>query len=114
MPYKQRLSYLHAETLELRRLKLDLVLIYKIFHNLVDIDASAFFVLSTNVTTRGHSFKLDKQLCRFNTRQHSFACRRIDCWNSLSEIIVSSTSLQTFKRLLNSCNFTKFLFYTLC
>jgi len=112
MSYKQRLCFLHADTLELRRLKSDLTMMYKIFHTLVDINASDFFVLSANVTTRGHSFKLDKQLCKINARQHSFACRRIDCWNSLSDIVVSAASLQSFKRLLNSCDFSKFIFYT--
>jgi len=62
MPYKQRLSCLQADTLELRRLKSDLTGMYKLFHNLVNIDASDILVFSANVTTRGHSFRLEKQL----------------------------------------------------
>ena len=41
--YCERLNKLGAETLEMRRLKLDLVMFYKTLHGFVDIDAGPLF-----------------------------------------------------------------------
>ena len=38
LDYKERLALLDAETLELRRLNIDLVIVYKILFGLIDID----------------------------------------------------------------------------
>ena len=38
LDYKERLAFLDAETLELRRLKIDLVTVYEILFGLIDID----------------------------------------------------------------------------
>ena len=41
--YCERLNKLEAETLEMRRLKLDLAMYYNILHGFVDIDAGSLF-----------------------------------------------------------------------
>ena len=41
--YTDRLFFLHLESLELRRLKADLTMYYKLLHNLVDISVNDFF-----------------------------------------------------------------------
>jgi len=41
--YTQRLEALNPESLELRRLKADLILTYKVIFGLVDLDADEFF-----------------------------------------------------------------------
>ena len=51
--YGDRLTALGLESLELRRLRLDLLLTYKILFNLVDIDRASLFVLRTETITRG-------------------------------------------------------------
>ena len=43
LDYKERLALLDAETLELRRLKIDLVTVYKILFDLIDIDFNDYF-----------------------------------------------------------------------
>jgi len=65
-----------AESLELRRLKLDLIMMY----GLVVVDV--LFGVRLDDETRG-DFKIFKPQCNVNCRAHSFACRRINCWNSL-------------------------------
>jgi len=112
LSYRERLSYLHAETLECRRLKFDLTMMFKMFYNLVDVSVSDFFSLSSNVNTRGHILKIDKPLSNINARQHSFACRRIECWNSLPNTAVNATSAASFKNCLNTVDFSNFLFYS--
>jgi len=60
--YPARLSYLHLQSLERRRLSADLILTYRIIFGLVDVCMSDFFqLMSSNgdgTVTRGNPFKL--------------------------------------------------------
>ena len=51
LSYSERLLLLHADTLELRRLKTDLVMLYKIVHNLVALNFDDFFAYNGFTTT---------------------------------------------------------------
>ena len=84
-------------------------MIFKIVHNLIALSFDDFFIYNNFTITRGHDFKLIKPLCVNNARQFSFSCRLIDAWNSLPHCVVSTSSLLSFKNMLNKCNFTKFL-----
>ena len=53
--YFKRLKYLKAETLEKRRLKQDLIMMYKILHKLVEIDINELFYFNGPSVTRGHN-----------------------------------------------------------
>jgi len=74
--YHDRLVVLldNADTLEIRRLKMDLIMLFKITHNLVALDFCSFFGLINYTITRGHKYKLVKPICNNNARQFSFAC----------------------------------------
>ena len=61
MPYNDRLVWLQLPSLELRRIRKDLIMCYKIMHGHVALKLSDFFVLSNNSCTRGHNFKLFKK-----------------------------------------------------
>ena len=114
LSYCDRLSFLNnADTLELRRLRSDLIMMFKILHKLVDMEFCDFFGFNNYGSTRGHAFKLIKPLCVNNARQFSFACRRIDIWNSLPEYVIMSESVAVFVTVildveffLNVCNFS--------
>jgi len=54
--YAERLNILHVDSLELRRLKADLVMMYCSVHGLNALEFSDFFTLC-NSSTRGHSVK---------------------------------------------------------
>ena len=108
--YAARLKFLNAETLELRRLKQDLVTIYKMFHGLMDVRVNEFFQVQTANITRGHNYKIIKPVCNNNARQFSFSCRRINCWNSLTQTTVNAHTVAAFKHYLNSVNFNKYLY----
>ena len=58
IPYAQRLIFLDLPSLETRRLRADLILCYKILHQLIDININDFLNISSNVRTRGHMYKL--------------------------------------------------------
>ena len=109
LPYKDRLQFLSAETLELRRLKQDLLTLFKIINGIIDVDMSQFFELNNYSQTRGHNFKLVKTINNNNARAFSFACRRIDCWNALPADTILATSITVFRNLLDAHNFNKFL-----
>jgi len=78
---------LEAETLEMRRLKLDLVMYYNILHGFVDIDAGALFdTINCNVIhNRGHPLRIIKHHFNVNCSSSSFVCRNVNAWNSLPE-----------------------------
>jgi len=88
--YCERLNKLEAETLEMRRLKLDLVMYYNILHGFVDIDAGSLFdTINCNVIRScGHPLRIIKQYCNVNCSS-SFVCRNVNTWNSLLEHVVN-------------------------
>ena len=54
-----RISALNLESLEIRRLRLDLLLTYKILFGMADIASHKLFCLRASIKpTRGHGFKL--------------------------------------------------------
>ena len=62
LSYSGHLLRLNLESLESRRVKADLVLLFKIIHGFVDIDYSAVFDIQFNRTTstRGHDLRIRK------------------------------------------------------
>jgi len=108
LPYCDRLLKLGADSLEVRRLKLCLVMIYKITHDIVAIDVDSMFEMSKNCT-RGHNFKIALPRPTVNCFMYSFACRDIQLWNSLPFCVVNASSVSGFKRLLDNIDFRKFL-----
>ena len=59
--YLQRLKFLNLESLELRRIYNDLIMVYKIVHGLININANELIHIKTStstISTRGHRFKL--------------------------------------------------------
>jgi len=104
LSYDARLQLLGLERLELRPIHCDLVTCFKITHQLVSIPFSSMFELSASRATRGHPFKLAYSESRINVRENSFPVRVIALWNRLSEYVVMTSKLTTFKRLLQSVN----------
>jgi hypothetical protein len=101
MTYEQRLEVLGLETLETRRLKFDLVNVFKIIHGIIPVDREKYFVPG-NVITRGHDYKLRVPHQRVNTMKFSFAVRVISKWNALPPHVVNSHSVAIFKNRLDA------------
>ena len=107
--YRERLAALDLETLELRRLKTDLIFCYKLVHLLVDINAETFFTFASNHYSQRRSHRLLMPRYRPNVRKWFFAVRTVNVWNALSEDIVSAPSLAIFKTRLELFDFSSFL-----
>ena len=109
-PVESRISQLWS--LEYRRTRADLIEVYKIIHRLSTVRFNTFFEFSQNKRTRGHSLKLHKKRAMTDFRQHFFSDRIVNKWNTLSEDIVSASSLNNFKgklqRLHNDGSSTEF------
>ena len=76
LDYKTRLSLLNMDSLEMRRLRADLLYTYKILFGLVDQQASDFFTYTRSVhiiNTRGHCYKLHPSTSRVDVRKYFFS-----------------------------------------
>jgi len=108
--YKERLEQLRIETLEMRRLRQDLIFSYKVIFGLVNYACNDLFTLSNStIPTRGHAFKLYQRYSRVDSRKHFFAERIIHPWNSLPAKNEDFNSLATFKSFIKSVNLTNFV-----
>ena len=108
--YSDRLSQLKLESLELRRLKTDLIMLYKIIKGLVDLDFKQFLVLNLNTfNTRGHAFRIAPECATVNCRRHFFTQRVTNIWNSLPADIVNFENLNAFKVSLVNVDFSNFV-----
>jgi len=107
--YVKRLLHCGLTSLELRRLLFDIVLCYKIVHNLIGISFSEFFEYDKNTVTRGHNLKLLNPRWKTSCRQMFFAVRIVPVWNALSHDMVNSPSVYKFKQSVKLFDFSKFL-----
>ncbi len=85
-----------------RRIRGDLIGMYKIMHGLLDFPCDAVFAAPTRILLRGHTLKIHQQRCRTRRRQHAFSVRVVPYWNELPEDIVTATSVEAFKFLLDA------------
>jgi hypothetical protein len=108
LTYSDRLRYCGLDSLERRRLIADLVLLFKILNNLIDIDLGDSISLCSGVT-RGHSLKLAVKGGRINARLHFFSVRTVNYWNFLPDFCVSASSVFSFRASLSNVDFSKFL-----
>ena len=99
------LQDLNWETLESRRTKLQLVMIYKIMNDLVDIPADTYLTPATTRTRAIHSKKLRQYPTRTDTFKYSFFPRTIPVWNSLPASVAEAPDLALFKQGLTSLSF---------
>jgi len=80
-----------------RRVRADLIEVYKIVNGISGINFDSFFEHDTSARTRAHSRNLRKK--RFNTdlRKHFFTDRIINIWNALDDRTATSAILNSFK-----------------
>jgi len=99
--YHDRLKFLGLLSLENRRLRGDLIEVFKILTDRENVDKNEFFTLSEFSYLRGHSLKLSKPRSTRQVRQNFFSQRVIDTRNKLPSNVISSTSVNMFKNKLD-------------
>ena len=74
-----------------------MVEVFKIINGIDKSDIDQLFSVQSESRSRGHSQKLFKEQFRLDLRKHFFSQRVVDEWNSLSEEIVTSETVNQFK-----------------
>ena len=111
LDYEERLKELKLPSLVYRRLRGDLIEVYKYTHNCYD--TRSIFEIQEDDRTRGNDFKIKKQGCRRDVRKRFFSLRTTDIWNKLPNSIVNASSLCLFKtKVDNLFGDTKYLMDT--
>ena len=98
LDYGSRLRRLGLYSARGRRLRADLILVWRILHGLCpSLEGLLQRRPVSCPTTRGHSFKLFVPRCGTDVRKRFFSLRVPQSWNSLPESVVSSETLSGFK-----------------
>ena len=96
LTYKDRFKRLKLPTLKYRRIRGDMIEVYKILTNKYDSRVDLYLEKQQDSITRGHSVKLVNNRYHYDLRQFSFAPRIVNVWNSLPEIVISAATTDTF------------------
>jgi len=111
LDYSERLNHLGLWTLEERRNRADLIEVFKLCKGLTAVPVTNFFEFDISGRTRGHSLKLLKKHCSKDVRKYFFSYRVINRWNSLTEDIIRSPSINSFKKKLQKLRNTRMGFF---
>jgi ribonuclease P/MRP protein subunit RPP40 len=101
MEYSERLKKLGLISLEKRRVRGDLIQVFKMIKGFDKLDFGSFFTTSSLERTRGHSFKLLKNRSRVDLRKNFFSQRVINSWNCLPQNVVDADTINCFKNRLD-------------
>ena len=95
MPPSERNQVMNLTTHQERRLRGDLITIYKNFEN------EELFTKKTDDRTRGHSKSIVIRRAKTEIKKHCLTHRSIYEWNKLPENVVTSPSVNSFKSNLD-------------
>ncbi|KAG7166732.1 RNA-directed DNA polymerase from mobile element jockey-like 30 [Homarus americanus] len=101
LPYQDRLKKLNLHSLERRRVRGDMIEVFKWVKGINKGDIDKDFIISEQDKTRSNGFKLDKFRFRREIGRNWFTNRVVDEWNKLSNFVVSAGTLKSFKRRLD-------------
>ena len=101
LEYKDRLKRLQLHSLERRRLRGDLIEVFKWVKGFNKGDISRVLIVSGPGVTRTNGFKLEKFRFRKEIGKNWFTNRVVDEWNRLNEHVVGAESISCFKSRLD-------------
>ncbi|KAE8610529.1 hypothetical protein XENTR_v10012157 [Xenopus tropicalis] len=99
--YEVRLSRLGLFSLEKRRLRRDMITLYKYIRGDYRQLGDVLFSHKNNQRTRGHPYRLEEQSFHLNQRRGFFTVRAVRLWNALPSDVVMADSVNAFKRGLD-------------
>ena len=101
LSYDDRLEKTGLISLEKRRVRGDLIQVFKMLKGFDKIDYTRFFEISTLGKTRGHSLKLVKKRSSGELRKQFFSQRVVNSWNMLPQKVVDADTINGFKNKLD-------------
>ena len=102
MSYTDRLNYLHLHSLKGRRMRGDLIEVYKIFHEHIDLQWDHFFEAAKTDKTRNSEGKIFVKQFHSNMGKSTFSNRVITNWNNLPAALKFANNINLFKNLLDN------------
>jgi len=111
LSYRDRLTFLKLPTLKYRRLRGDMIELFKILSGFYDTKVVPSLERNVDSRTRGNAFKLKVVRCKYDVRKFSFCNRVVNIWNSLPDYVVLSNSVNVFKNNLDKHWKNELLYY---
>ena len=104
LDYDKRLRKLKLPTLAYRRIRGDMIQVFKLTSPTAGYDKTLppFFELSQNTDLRGHSKKLEINRCKKDVGKYSFSHRVKNIWNKLPEDVIAAGDLLQFEKKLDN------------
>ena len=97
MEYNERPKKLKMPTLKYRRMRGDMIEVFKIINIYDPLTTVDMFELSTTSNTGEHSKKIKKKTSRLNVRKYTFTIRIVEIWNSLPESVIQAKTVEQFE-----------------
>ena len=102
--YREKLLELGLFSLEKRRIRADLVCMFRILKGIDKINSEALFSLfPASSITRGHSMKVVLPRFKTDVRRYFFSSRVVSIWNTLPNDAVSCRTVTAFKNHVDNC-----------
>ena len=98
--YKERLMELKLPTLKYRRIRGDMIEVYKLVMSKYD-DNTVHLDMNIDTRTIGHTKKRVVKRCHYDVRKYSFCIRVVIIRHSLPNEVITATSVNSFKNRLN-------------
>ena len=101
--YGERLVRCGLISFEKRRIRGDLIEMFKMFKN-NDL-FNSMFKLRRSESLRGNKLTVLKTRCKLSIRKHFFNHRIVNVWNKLPDSVILSNSLSSFKNNLDKIDY---------
>jgi len=98
--YEDRLKYLDLPTLKYRRIRADMIQVYKLFTGKYDSTVTSWSTttyVERKYDLRSHRFSIYQFPIQFNMHKFNFTNTIISVWNSLPDFVVSADTVDAFK-----------------
>jgi len=100
--YEDKLKELNIQSLEERRIRYDMIQVFKLMHNYDDVDRRRFFQTAEEESVRvtrqsSDALNILTTRCRTEVRRNFFTNRVAEKWNKLPKYIKRAGNIKTFK-----------------
>ncbi len=102
VPYEAALKQPRLFSFTHRRIRGDLIAMFKITHGVLEFPMASTFAHPTRKGLRAHAYKFLQQQCCARRRQFTFTIRAVPFWYKLPAEIVNASSVKSFKALLDA------------
>ena len=109
LDYAESMVQCELDSIEIRRIKADLKLLYKILYGFIDLKFSELFVFAPSDITRSSCLKLHKPMFKTDIRKFSFPVRIVNIWNKLPSFVKLASGVRKFSELLDDVTINSLL-----